>query len=160
MHCNLIHQKVSLIDKQLRPLQRSYFSCCVTCTDDVRPSEEVGRCVQQCVDPVSRVTEQLQGAQEAFQQRMKRCHQVAGEAVPRDEGGADGQPSAAAMAAYTARLRPCFEEELGKLDSLLAPVHAALPRAMEDLRAFSASAGSGSGRRTGVEVGEGKKSWW
>ena len=146
----------------MRPLQRAYFSCCHACTDDFRPSKEVGPCVQRCVEPVARINGELEGMQQAFQQRMSRCHELAGEAVPREPSG-DGRggkgPSPEAIAAYVSRLKPCVEEELQKLPALVSPVRDAIPGALEDVKRIGL--GGGSGPTKGLIVGDGqKKGWW
>ena len=124
-----------MIEKLIRPLQRAYFSCGLACVDDKRAASEISACVERCTQPMSAVEQRLGAAQQAFQQRIGRCHQLAGEAVkPRASHDSDGQPSPADIAAYVARLRPCVDEELGKVDNLLLPVREAVPPALADMR--------------------------
>ncbi len=145
------------VERLVRPLQRAYFSCCYACTDDRNSASEVSPCVQRCVAPISRINEALGTAQSSFQQRMQRCHQVAGEAVPANSSTPSGEPTPAALAAYTARLQPCMEEELSKLDALLAPVQSAIPGALDEIRGMDSGSGS---RGVKLDSGAGSKKWW
>ena len=150
------------LDRAMRPLQRAYFMCCHACSDDERPASAVSTCVQDCVTPVARVNAQLQSATELLQQRLGRCEQVAMEAVGEGgEGGGSGSGSSSEEArkrAFVARMRPCVEEEVGKLARQLEGVRASVAPALEEVQRLGAS--GGAGRRRGLEVGEGKKSWW
>jgi hypothetical protein len=55
----------------------------------------------------------MQGAPQALQGRVGRCHQLAGEV-------AEAAPEHEQMDVYLSRLKPCFKEEEAKLDSLFA----------------------------------------
>ena len=144
------------LDRAMRPLQRAYFMCCHACSDDERPAAAVSSCVQDCVTPVARVNAQLQSATELLQQRLGRCEQVAMEAA--GEGGEGGSSEEARKRAFVARMRPCVEEEVGKLARQLEGVRASVAPALEEVARLGAA--GGAGRRRGLEVGEGKKSWW
>jgi hypothetical protein len=126
---------IERIDKELRPLQRAYFRCCFSCSDDTRPSDKVGSCIEACQAPVAAVQESLGGAQQSFQNRVRRCHEMAGEAVPESSArrNDDGSPSAATVSAYLRSLEPCIAGELRKLPSLMTPIHDRIPRAFEDI---------------------------
>ena len=134
----------SSVDKSVRPLQRAYFSCCHACSDDVRPAGEVGPCVETCVSPLALVQEALSDAQQTFQTRMKRCHQMAGEAIPASERK---ELSEASMAVYVGKLRPCIEEEIKKLPELVKPVQSLIPKAISDIERVTPKTGGLGGER-------------
>ncbi len=140
----------SAIDREVRPLQRAYFSCCYSCSDDKRKAEEVGTCVESCVAPVSSVQEALSEAQQAFKSRMSRCHQMAGEGIPSSDRGSS--VSEETMGLYVGKLKPCVQEEVRKLPALLKPIHSLIPKAMGD---YDKLPGAGAGG-----LGGAKKSWF
>lgn len=150
-------KEIAPLDKALRPLQRAYFACCYACHDDAKPMSEVAQCAAACAGPVEAVQESFGQAQQAFQQRVSRCHQIAGEAVPSGEAarGPDGKPSAAALAAYVGKLRPCVEEEVRKLDNLLGPIKQGVPKALEAVAAATPAGGPQLGAPAAA-----KKGWW
>lgn len=76
-------------------------------------------CIAKCSGPPSAFAAALGEASEAFQSRIQRCHQVAGEAA-----GAAAEHER--LDVYVSRLRPCFAEESGKLGSLFAGAKAVL----------------------------------
>lgn len=141
------------IDKQMRPLQRAYFLCCHDCSDDTKAAKDVESCVQRCVEPVSSVNSQLQSATQVFQQRLERCAQVSQEAIQQGAG------EEARKEAFIARMRPCVEEELGKMGRLLDEVQRSIPAALGEVERLRREDGKSKQGR-GLEVGEGKKGWW
>jgi hypothetical protein len=146
------------LDRAMRPLQRAYFMCCHACSDDERAASAVSTCVQDCVTPVARVNAQLQSATELLQQRLGRCEQVAMEAAGEGGSGEGSSGEEARKRAFVARMRPCVEEEVGKLSRQLEAVRASVAPALEEVQRLGAS--GGVSRRRGLEMGEGKKSWW
>jgi hypothetical protein len=117
------------IDKELRPLQRAYFRCCFQCSDDSQPAASVTSCITACQTPLSDVQSSLGGAQQAFQNRVRRCNEIAREAVPTPASGRSGN-DADAVAAYMAALEPCMRKEIEKLSNLMDPIHDSLPAAL------------------------------
>lgn len=140
----------SAIDREVRPLQRAYFSCCHACSDDTRKAEEVGTCVESCVVPVSTVQEALSEAQHAFKSRMSRCHQMAGEGIPSSDRSSS--VSEETMGLYVGKLKPCVQEEVKKLPALLKPIHSLIPQAMGS---YDKLPGAGAGG-----LGGARKSWF
>ena len=66
---------------------------------------------------------------------------------------------AARRAAFVARMRPCVEEELGKMGRLLDEVQRSIPAALGEVERLRREDGKSKQGR-GLEVGEGKKGWW
>ena len=83
----------------------------------------------------------MQGAPQALQGRVGRCHQQAGEV-------AETAKEHEQLDVYLSRLKPCFREEEKKLDGLFAGARAVLERP-------AASGGGGAG-----EGGKAKKGWF
>jgi len=149
IHANANAEMIKLtesVDRKVRPLQRLYFSCCYNCSSDERPAAEVGPCVASCVSPLTLVQDALSEAQEKFQSRTKRCHEIAGESIPASERR---EVSAASMALYVAKLRPCVEEETRKLPELLRPIHTLIPKAISELEKVTPKNGGLGGERKG-----------
>ena len=63
----------------------------------------------------------MQGAPQALQGRVGRCHQQAGEV-------AEAAPEHEQLDVYLSRLKPCFREEEKKLDSLFSAARAVLDK--------------------------------
>jgi hypothetical protein len=80
----------------------------------------------------------MQGAPQALQGRVGRCHQLAGEVA---EAAAEHEQ----LDVYLSRLKPCFREEEKKIDALFAAARAVLDK----------PAGGGGG-----EGGAKKKGWF
>lgn len=122
---------VGRVDRDLRPLQRAYFKCCYGCSSDDRLAADVPPCLSRCQEPMAGVQEDMGAVQSTFQARLKRCHSLAAESLPSElsRGGARA-PSDAEMKLYADRLAPCMREEINKLPALVAPLAAAVPKAL------------------------------
>jgi hypothetical protein len=117
------------------PAPNPRAGCAYACTDDARKPADVSACTTACQEPLATVREGINEAQAAFQRRVARCHEIAGEALGPRARGADF--SAADIATYVGKLRPCFREEINKLPALMAPVRASIGAAAEATRAVT-----------------------
>ncbi len=81
---------IQQLDKQIRPVQRAYFSCCFACSDASRPAADVPSCIAACQQGMIAVQTALGDAQETFQGMIGKCHGVREEerkTTEEEEGG-------------------------------------------------------------------------
>lgn len=126
---------VESLDKKIRPSQRAYFACCYACSHESTKPQEVPDCLSSCQEPMMRVQERLQNAQETFQGKIGACHAAAGAKV-NSEGGSKfvrESPTPGQLTIYAASLRPCVERETAGIDSLLKEVLTVIPDALRDI---------------------------
>jgi hypothetical protein len=133
---------VNGLDKKLRPAQRASFQCYYACTDDSRAAGDVSACIAECQEPMGRVQEALSEAQEAFQTRIRACHETAGAKLEPKGPASQGKPTAAEMEAYAAAFRPCVAREIAGIQTLVAPVHAAVREALVTIKVRTPSGGA------------------
>jgi hypothetical protein len=129
------------LDRDVRPVQISYFKCCLEASAPSRGPELVPDGIAACQAPLRRVQEALAGAQEGYQNRVRACHGAAAAAFAAGGGSGGGgdsgdkPPTPAQLAQYAAALRPCVEKEQREIGGLLAGVRSLVPAALSDIAA-------------------------
>lgn len=151
---NALMKSVEQLDAKLRPVQRAFFACGYAATSDTRGTMEVAESIEKCQEPFQRVQQLMNEAQGDWQTRIRGCHEKAGAALDPSGPASKGKPTDEEMSKYATIFQPCVAAEIKHVGSVMAPVYAAVPKALADIQAATPAGGPQ------MDAAGGKKGWW